>query len=172
MTSPQIVDEMKRLAVLGSYRVLDTECEPQFDRIARLASGVLQCPISLVSLVDRDRQWFKAHLGLAARETHRDVSFCSHAIMSEDVFVVEDAAADPRFADNPLVTGQPRIKFYAGAPLIAPCGYKIGTLCVIDSETHSLLPGQRTLLADLAAMVMDALELRRLKADVARAVAA
>jgi GAF domain-containing protein len=163
MASPFLANEAQRLAALDHYKILDTDCEPSFDRIARLASAALQCPISLVSFVDRDRQWFKAHLGVETRETHRDISFCSHAILSDEVFVVADATADARFADNALVTGGPKIKFYAGAPLITPEGMRIGTLCVIDSNTRDLLPGQQALLADLAGLVMDALELRHLK---------
>lgn len=172
MPSPFLANEAQRLAVLESYKILDTDCEQQFDRIARLASAALQCPISLVSFVDRDRQWFKAHLGITERQTHRDVSFCSHAILSEEVLVVPDATADARFAGNALVTDGPKIRFYAGAPLITPDGFRIGTLCVIDSNTRDLMPGQRALLSDLAALVMDALEFRHLKMAQALSVAA
>lgn len=153
-------EEEARLAALLRYEVLDTRSEPGFDRIVRVASQVLQCPISLVSLVDRDRQWFKARVGLDATETPRGHAFCHHTIQTRDVMVVPDASRDPRFRENPLVRGPPHIRFYAGAPLLVPDGHRIGTLCVIDKEPRELSHTQLEVLRDLADMVVSELELR------------
>jgi GAF domain-containing protein len=171
MPSPALLNENARLAELQSYKLLDTACEESFDRIARLASEILQCPIALVSLVDSKRQWFKARQGLKARETSREVSFCSHAIVSDNLFVVEDATQDERFFLNPLVVGEPHIRFYAGAPLVTPRGLRIGTLCVIDNNVRQILPGHGTILTDLAAIVMESLELRRLQLATTEVIA-
>ncbi|MBV9827872.1 MAG: sensor domain-containing diguanylate cyclase [Alphaproteobacteria bacterium] len=158
--------EMARLEALYGYDILDSDPEPRFDRIVRLASRLLQMPISLVSLVDEARQWFKARVGLSVAETPRDIAFCSHAIEQDQVMVVEDAARDPRFRANPLVTDNPNIRFYAGAPLATNDGHKIGTLCVIDRVPRQLTEEQRGLLEDLAALVVDEIELRRLNAQL------
>ncbi|VVD61703.1 GGDEF domain-containing protein [Pandoraea fibrosis] len=155
------LNEAERLAALRRYEILDTPPEPAFDRIVRLASYVLGTPISLVSLIDETRQWFKAHKGIDTSQTPRSMAFCAHAILGDDVFVVPDARADRRFADNPLVTGEPNIRFYAGAPLRTPEGHRLGTLCVIDRRPRTLDDEKRALLADLSALVVDALELRR-----------
>ncbi|VVD76351.1 putative diguanylate cyclase AdrA [Pandoraea aquatica] len=155
------LDEAERLAALRRYEILDTPPEPAFDRIVRLASHVLGAPISLVSLIDESRQWFKARRGIDASQTPRSMAFCAHAILSDDVLVVPDARADRRFADNPLVTGDPNIRFYAGAPLRTPEGHRLGTLCVIDRRPRDLDDEKRGLLADLSALVVDELELRR-----------
>ena len=155
------LNEAQRLAALRRYEILDTPPEPAFDRIARLASYILGAPISLVSLIDETRQWFKAHQGLETTQTPRSMAFCAHAILSDDVLVVPDARADRRFADNPLVTGEPNIRFYAGAPLRTPEGHRLGTLCVIDRRPRTLDDEKRGLLADLSALVVDELELRR-----------
>lgn len=154
-------DEAERLAALRRYEILDTPPEPAFDRIVRLASYVLGTPISLVSLIDESRQWFKARQGLEAEQTPRSMAFCAHAILDDDVLVVPDARADRRFADNPLVVGEPNIRFYAGAPLRTPEGHRLGTLCVIDRKPRTLDDEKRALLADLSALVVDELELRR-----------
>ncbi|WP_260604404.1 GGDEF domain-containing protein [Pandoraea apista] len=154
-------NEAERLAALRRYEILDTPPEPAFDRIVRLASYVLGAPISLVSLIDETRQWFKARQGLDVSQTPRSMAFCAHAILGDDVFVVPDARADRRFSDNPLVTGEPNIRFYAGAPLLTPEGHRLGTLCVIDRRPRTLDDEKRGLLADLSALVADALELRR-----------
>ncbi|OXS97884.1 hypothetical protein B7H01_00530 [Pandoraea apista] len=154
-------NEAERLAALRRYEILDTPPEPAFDRIVRLASYVLGAPISLVSLIDETRQWFKARQGLDVSQTPRSMAFCAHAILGDDVFVVPDARADRRFSDNPLVTGEPNIRFYAGAPLLTPEGHRLGTLCVIDRRPRTLDDEKRGLLADLSALVVDALELRR-----------
>jgi diguanylate cyclase (GGDEF)-like protein len=136
-----------------ALEVLDTPPEERFDRVTRLARRLFGVPIALVSLVDSDRQWFKSRQGLDATETPRDVSFCGHSILEPELFVVEDAHRDERFHDNPLVTGEPHVRFYAGAPLSAPDGSRIGTLCVIDHEPRSLDAEEGALLADLASMV-------------------
>ncbi|QDH60285.1 GGDEF domain-containing protein [Pandoraea pnomenusa] len=158
---PSHPDEAERLAALRRYEILDTPPEPAFDRIVRLASYVLGTPISLVSLIDESRQWFKARQGLEAEQTPRSMAFCAHAILDDEVLVVPDARADRRFADNPLVVGEPNIRFYAGAPLRTPQGHRLGTLCVIDRKPRTLDDEKRALLADLSALVVDELELRR-----------
>ena len=155
-------DEAERLAALRRYRILDTSPEETFDRIARLAAQIMGTPIALVSLVDDDRQWFKARYGLAAEQTPRDVAFCAHAILDAKVMVVPDARRDPRFAGNPIVIDEPRVIFYAGAPLTTPDGYRLGTLCAIDRVPHAALSEEQDrALRDLAAMVIEAMELRR-----------
>ena len=152
--------EARRLAALRRYEVLDTDADESVDDLAFLASRICGTPISLVSLVDAERQWFKARVGLEARETPREWAFCAHAIQQEQLFVVEDALADPRFADNPLVAGDPKIRFYAGAPLIAPTGETLGTLCVIDRVPRHLDDEQKEALRRLARQVVQLFELR------------
>ncbi len=154
-------DEERRLATLGRYGVLDTPPEQAFDDLTRLAAQVLGTPIALVSLIDRDRQWFKSRVGIEVCSTPRDMAFCAHAIHGDDVMVVEDALQDPRFANNPLVTGDPFIRFYAGAPLIADDGLALGTLCVIDRQPRRFDATQRETLALLARQVMAQLTLHR-----------
>ncbi|HYC05210.1 MAG TPA: GAF domain-containing sensor histidine kinase [Azospirillaceae bacterium] len=149
-----------RLRALNRYDILDSEPEEAFDRITRLASSLLDAPIALVSLVDAARQWFKSRVGLDAVETPREFAFCHHAIQAEGLFVVSDATRDQRFAANPLVTGAPDIRFYAGAPLVTGDGHRLGTLCVIDREPRSLSARDAAILSDLAALVMDEMELR------------
>ena len=149
-----VVSEEERLRVLHAYGLLDGPGNAQLDRIVALAAEILGTPIALISLVDRDRQWFLSRQGLEARETPRDVAFCHHAIRGDQVFVVADALQDSRFQDNPLVQGDPKIRFYAGAPLIARSGLRLGTLCVIDRQPHLLTPYQEDLLAQLSAMAM------------------
>lgn len=154
-------DEAERLDVLSSYEVLDTGPEESFDRITRMASRLLDVPICLISLIDKDRQWFKSRQGLDATETPRDISFCTHAILNDEVMVVPDAVDDPRFHDNPLVVGDPCIRFYAGAPLTTHSGHNLGTLCAIDRQPREMTDDERQLLDDLAHMVVDELELRK-----------
>lgn len=156
-----IDDEERRLATLGRYDVLDTPPEQAFDDLTRLAAQVLGTPIALVSLIDRERQWFKSRVGVEVCSTPRDQAFCDHAIHSDEVMVVEDACLDPRFAANPLVTGELGIRFYAGAPLIADDGSALGTLCVIDRQPRRLDAAQRDTLALLARQVMAQLTLHR-----------
>lgn len=131
-------NEQARLAALYELLILDTPPEERFDKIARFAADEFDVPIVLITLVDTERQWFKASVGLAVCETARDISFCGHAIMRPDIMVVPDALDDPRFADNPLVTGEPHIRFYAGAPLALPSGARLGTLCLIDRRPRTL----------------------------------
>jgi PAS domain S-box-containing protein len=159
--------EHARLARLEAYRVLDTPPEEAFDRITRMVARLLDVPIVLVSLVDAERQWFKSRHGLEATETPRPISFCTHAIRQRDVFTVEDASLDPRFADNPLVCGAPDIRFYAGAPLDAGGGLNLGTLCAIDRKPRRLTPEHKAVLQDFAGIVVDALD-HRLAAERAR----
>lgn len=152
--------EEARLERLRKYKILDTPSEAAFDRITRIVAETIGVPIALVSLVDKDRQWFKAKYGLDAEETPRDVAFCAHAILDDNVFVVEDALKDERFANNPLVTSGPLVRFYAGAPLITSDGHNIGTLCAIDHVPREISEGHKLLLEDLATLVIDEMELR------------
>jgi PAS domain-containing protein len=154
MTTAQLPpDEPERLRSLRALGLLDTPAEERFDRITRLAQALFDVPIVLVSLVDADRQWFKSRQGLDAAETAREISFCAHAIRGDELFIVPDATRDERFSDNSLVVGEPLIRFYAGAPLAAPDGHKIGTLCLIDRRPRELTSQQRTALRDLADLV-------------------
>jgi PAS domain S-box-containing protein len=157
---PVLPRESERLAALQRYAILRTPPEQAFDELARLASTVCGTPVALITLVDSGQQWFKARVGLDATHTAREVSFCGHAIAQDDLFVVPDARADPRFADNPLVQFEPRIRFYAGAPLTTADGHNLGTLCVIDRKPRVLTADQHTALRALARQVMGQLELR------------
>lgn len=150
---PTPVDELLRLETLRNLKILDTDPEERFDRVTRLAKRIFGTPIALVSLVDSDRQWFKSRQGLDATETPRDISFCGHAILNDQIMVVNDAHEDERFSDNPLVTDDPSIRFYAGCPLSAPDGSKVGTLCVIDREPRELTSEDLGLLDELGRMV-------------------
>jgi anti-sigma regulatory factor (Ser/Thr protein kinase) len=153
--------ETRRLQELRSYRILDSDPEKQFDELSLLASYICETPIALISLVDADRQWFKARTGLDVTETPRDLAFCAHAIKQEELFVVPDTREDERFRDNPLVVGDPKIRFYAGAPLITPGGNALGTLCVIDREPRELSPEQKEALEALRNQAVAQLILRR-----------
>lgn len=163
--------EEARLELLREYEILDTAPEERFDRITRTAASVFGVPIALISLVDEARQWFKSAVGLQACETGRDVAFCSHTIQNDCVMQVPDATLDERFWDNPLVTGDPNIRFYAGAPLITPSGHRLGTLCIIDDKPRQLAPSELEILADLAGIVVEALEGRRQQMRIARDMA-
>lgn len=145
-------DEALRVQTLRELNVLDTLPEERFDRVTRLAKRLFNVPIALISLVDSDRQWFKSAAGLEASQTSRDISFCGHAILEDQIFMVRDTERDERFQDNPLVTGEPRIRFYAGCPLSVPNGSKLGTLCLIDTKPRELDDEERALLRDLARM--------------------
>ena len=159
--APPPANESERLERLRALAVLDTAPEPLFDTLSRLAASICGTPIALLSLVDASRQWFKANVGLpGVSETPRDLAFCAHAILGSEVFEVADACADPRFAQNPLVTGEPGIRFYAGAPIELPGGVRLGTLCVIDRQPRRLDAAQTAQLRELAAAAAQALELR------------
>lgn len=160
LSAPPTKDESNRIEALYRYNILDTDFEEQFDDIVKVASILCDAPIALISLVDPERQWFKATCGVDARETSRDVAFCSHAIHGKDVFIVPDALEDERFHDNPLVAGDPKIRFYAGAPLITNDGYAIGTICTIDRKPRQLTEKQIEGLQALSRQVCLNLELR------------
>ena len=159
-------NEDQRLQALQLYKVLDTSAEKSFDDLTRLAANVCETPISLVSLIDEKRQWFKSRHGLAATETRREIAFCAHAILSDEVMVVEDALEDPRFSKNELVTGEPGIRFYAGAPLTVGDNLNLGTLCVIDTEPKHLSDKQIETLGLLRDAVVTQLELKRNVSDL------
>ncbi len=163
LIAPLPPDEQARLQALAQYQVLGTEPEPAFDRLTSLAARLFQVPVVLISLVGESRQWLKSHHGFAACETARDISFCSHAILlppGAGVFVVPDTTLDARFADNPLVTDGPQVRFYAGAPLRTPGGQVLGSFCLLDVVPREFSARDQAVLADLAATAMDALELR------------
>ena len=162
ITPPTPDGEAARLAALLDLSLLDTRAEERFDRLTRLASRILDVPIALVSLIDGDRQWFKSRVGLEVTETPREISFCGHAILADDLFVVSDASTDDRFHDNPLVAEDPSIRFYAGRPLHARGGERVGTLCVIDRRPRDLSDDDRQTIEDLAALVERELQQRTL----------
>ncbi|MCX4219066.1 sensor domain-containing diguanylate cyclase [Pseudomonas sp. MCal1] len=145
-------NEAVRIQALQDLKLLDTAPEERFDRLTRLAKRLFNVPIALVTLVDKERQWFKSCVGLDTTETPRSVSFCGHAILRDELMLVPDAREDDRFHDNPLVTGEPNIRFYAGYPLTVPNGNKMGTLCLIDTKPRDLDDEERALLCDLAGM--------------------
>jgi GAF domain-containing protein len=154
-------NELKRRESLASYAILDTDPEPSFDDLTHLASFICKSPIALITLVDEHRQWFKSRVGLSSEETSRDIAFCSHAILQTEMFVVPDALQDARFRDNPLVDGEPHIRFYAGIPLINEEGFALGTLCVIDKQPRSLSDTETSALMALSRLVLGQMELRR-----------
>lgn len=153
--APTLPDEDARLRALHALNLLDTPPEERFDRVVRFAAEQLDMPIALMTLIDRERQWFKSWRGVKVEQTGRDVSFCGHAIVTSGLFIVEDAQCDARFSDNPLVTGDPHVRFYAGAPLSAPDGHRIGTLCVIDTVPRAFGPLELSILEALQALVND-----------------
>jgi PAS domain S-box-containing protein len=153
--TPTKPDEVQRLQVLKDLKLLDTPPEERFDRITRLAARVFGVPIALLTLVDAERQWYKSRVGIDVVETDRSISLCSHVIEQDDVFVIEDALRDPRFATNPYVMGVPHIRFYAGYPLATPDGSKVGTLCIIDRTAREFSPDDRALLRDLGRIAAD-----------------
>jgi PAS domain S-box-containing protein len=170
MKAPLPENEAARLETLQRYGVLDTLPEQEFDDLSRLASMICGTPIALVSLVDANRQWFKARIGMEEPETPRDIAFCAHAILQPDVMVVPDTLADERFRTNPLVTSDPSVRFYAGAPLMTAEGHALGTLCVMDHQPRDMSPEQRRALKSLSRLVVTQLELRRSIGNLSRAM--
>ena len=161
MSIPVPKNEVIRLKVLWQYEVLDTVPEEIFDDLTELAAHICGAPMALISLVDEDRQWFMSKVGVNMTETPRHVSFCAHAILNDSLFIVPDATEDERFKNNPLVTKEPNIRFYAGAPLITPDGHALGTICVMDKVPRTLRSEQQQALRVLAHHVVTQLELRR-----------
>ncbi len=155
------IDEKARLAALHRYSILDTSPEQIYDDVAALASIICGTPMSMVTLVDADRQWFKSAVGSDLKETPRSISFCAHTLGTARTLIVKDAQQDPRFMDNPSVTGAPGIRFYAGAPIVEPGGHVLGTVCVIDTMPHSLTPIQVAALEALARHTLALMEMRR-----------
>ncbi|OJJ17439.1 hypothetical protein BKI52_26570 [marine bacterium AO1-C] len=158
--APITKNESERLQALYRYQIMDTEFEKEFDDLIQLASHICDAPISLMSLVAEDRQWFKAKVGMDVRETPREVAFCAHAIHKNDLFVVKDAALDERFHDNPLVTGDDKVRFYAGIPLTTPDGFNLGTLCVMDKKPRELNEQQKNAIKTIGAQVIAQMELK------------
>ena len=150
-------NEKQRLATLRGLQILDTEPEERFDRLTRMAKRMFQVPIALVSFVDDNRQWFKSCIGITAKETSREISFCGHAINADKVFIIPDALKDKRFADNPLVVNEPYIRFYVGCPIIVN-NYRLGTLCIIDHSARTFDDDDIELIKDLASMVENELK--------------
>jgi GAF domain-containing protein len=161
MKAPLPENEAARLETLRQYEILDTDPEETFNDLTRLAAYICGTPIALITLLDMDRQWFKARVGMSQQETSRDISFCSHAILQTGPFVVRDAMDDARFARNPMVLSEPYIRFYAGSPLVTPEGFMLGTLCVIDRVPRDLTQEQVAALRALGNQVITLLEARR-----------
>jgi GAF domain-containing protein len=155
--APIPADDERRLQALRELLILDTPPDERFDRVVRFAADEFEMPMVLVSLVDANRQWFKARVGMDVCETGRDISFCGHAIVQTEILVVEDALQDERFHDNPLVTGAPHVRFYAGAPLRLPGGEIVGTLCMIDREPRTLDAMDLAIFASLRELVVSEL---------------
>jgi PAS domain S-box-containing protein len=166
--SPVASNERERLEELYRYEILDTPCEESFDRLTLLAARAFDVPIAVISLVDRDRQWFKSHQGIAMTQTPREQAFCAHAILSAEPFVVEDATADPRFANNALVVSDPSIRFYAAAPLVTAAGFAIGALCVMDRRARTATPDQLNTLRLLSVQIVQQFELRQVAETLRR----
>ena len=171
MKAPIPDNEVQRLAALREYHILDTAAEQAYDDLTALAAYLCHAPIAMISLVDGSRQWFKSKLGLNELETPRDVAFCAHAILQTEPLIVRDALKDLRFSDSALVTREPHIRFYAGFPLSSREGFALGTLCAIDRRPRQLSDRQKTAMQALSRQVMALLELRRVSARMAEALA-
>lgn len=161
MNSLKSWTEAERLAALDSYQILHTSYEEKYDALVRMAADVADAPVSLITLLTEDRQWFKAAVGTDLTGTARAISFCTVAIEQPNIMIVNDATADPRFSNNPLVTEPPHIRFYAGVPLRTPSGLPLGTLCVLDQQPRDFTSEQQSILESLAARVIDLLEERK-----------
>jgi GAF domain-containing protein len=161
VNAPLPPNEKDRLTALRSYEILDTPPELAFERITTLAARVFAVPFSLLSFIDENRQWMKACMGTDMRQSSRDIAFCAHAILHDEVMVIPDATQDVRFMDNPLVVGPPAVRFYAGAPLVNSEGFKLGTVCILDTQPRAFGRAALKTLEDLAVIVVDQLELRR-----------
>ena len=170
MKAPIPTNEADRLAALNEYRILDTQPEQSYDDITALAAQICEVPMTMISLVDEARQWFKSKVGTDRQQTSREIAFCAHAILQSKPFVVRDARKDRRFLDNALVTGEPHIRFYGGFPLINPEGHALGTLCAMDRKPRRLSTGQENAMQALARQVMALLESRRVSARLADAL--
>ena len=168
MNAPLPENETERLAALRSYQILDTPPDTEFDLLTALASQICATPIAMMSLVDEHRQWFKSKIGVSISETRRDIAFCAHAILQRDVMEVDDASADKRFADSPLVTSSPQIRFYAGAPLVTKAGYALGVMCVLDRKPRKLSNEQRTGLSMISQLAMAILDFRKKVGEVSK----
>lgn len=160
ISAPPPPDEQERIQLLHALNLLDTPPEPVFDRITRLVSHLLDVPMALISLVDSNRQWFKSKVGITAAETPRDIAFCAHAILEAKPLLIPDAKLDERFSDNPLVTGDLKVRFYAGIPIRTAGGLAMGTLCAIDNKPRILSPAQLEALSDLADIVTKEIQVR------------
>ena len=160
MAAASPTSEAARVAALNRYAILDSEPEQSFDDLVTLAAHICHAPMAMLSLVDDHRQWFKSKLGVQVRETPRETSICAHAIQQGNLFIVPDTLQDERFNQNPLVTGEPHVRFYAGAPLINEDGFALGTLCVVDREPRELEPEQKEAISALARLALRQMELR------------
>ncbi len=168
MKAPKPKNEVQRIKILWQYEVLDTVPEKVFDELTSLAAYLCEAPVALITLVDENRQWFKSKVGISLKETSRDISMCAHAILQKTLLIVPDTTLDQRFKDNPFVVSEPKIRFYAGAPLISPSGHALGTLCVIDKVPRQLTDDQKQALRILSRHVMTQLELRRQSRELGR----
>ncbi len=166
MKPPIPENEIDRLTTLQLYQILDTESEKAFDELTQIAALICDTPISLITIIDENRQWFKSSVGLTATETSRDVAFCAHAILKNELMIIEDATKDERFQDNPFVTQDPNVRFYAGAPLFVKEDVALGTLCVVDTKPRKLDKKQTEALRVLAQAAVTQLEVRRLLKDI------
>lgn len=162
LMAPKLDDEAGRLAALGRYEILDTGIEDEFEQIIQLVQRVFDMPMAAVTLIDADRQWFKARMGIGPSETPRDVAFCHHTIAAADGLAVEDATIDPRFAASPLVLGSPNIRSYLGAPLRTPDGYHVGAVCIIGNETRRFSAEDREILRRFSEIIVSHMEMRQL----------